>query len=151
MLAGEASNNGTMLGQDVIEQDRRVRLEYIKIYAHHGVLREEDGWAREDEERTMRREEDEDAKSRERRGGTAMGEPHAWRGRRAWLRSSRIANLRQRDKRDLDDAEVRGGQSLQDALEFGLRRARRGADDAGIQNLFIVENIIQCKDFPLIC
>ncbi len=44
-----------------------------------GVLLEEDGWARVEEERTLRGEEDEeDAKSRERRGGTAMGEPHAW-------------------------------------------------------------------------
>ncbi len=44
----------------------------------HGVLLEEDGWAREEEERTLRGEEDkEDAKSRERRGGAAMGEAHA--------------------------------------------------------------------------
>jgi hypothetical protein len=43
----------------------------------HGVLLEEDGWARKEEERTMRCKEDkEDAKSRERWGGTAMGEPH---------------------------------------------------------------------------
>jgi hypothetical protein len=36
---------------------------------HHWVLLKEDGWAREEKERTMRREEDkEDAKSRERRG-----------------------------------------------------------------------------------
>jgi hypothetical protein len=52
---------------------------------HHGVLLEEDGWAREEEERTMRREEDkEDAKSRERRGGTVMGEPHAWDCQEEW-------------------------------------------------------------------
>ncbi len=45
----------------------------------HGVLLEEDEWAREEEERTLRGEEDkEDVKSRERRGGTAMGEAHAW-------------------------------------------------------------------------
>ncbi len=52
---------------------------------HHGVLLEEDGWAREEEEWTMRHEEDkEDAKSRERRGGTAMGEPHAWDCQEEW-------------------------------------------------------------------
>jgi hypothetical protein len=58
---------------------RWVRLEDIRRYVCHGVPREEDGWAREDEELTMRWEEEEDdAELRERRGGTAMGEPHAW-------------------------------------------------------------------------
>ncbi len=59
----------------------RVRLEDIRRYVCHGVLREEDGWVREEKEWTMRRkeEEEEDATLRERRGGTAMGEPHAWR------------------------------------------------------------------------
>jgi hypothetical protein len=53
----------------------------------------------------MRHEvEEEDAKLRERRGGTAMGEPHALRWRQARLRSLRIANMRQRDERDRDDA-----------------------------------------------
>jgi hypothetical protein len=38
----------------------------------------------EEEEWTMRHEEEEeDEKSRERRGGTAMGEPHAWQGQQA--------------------------------------------------------------------
>jgi hypothetical protein len=37
-------------------------------------------------------------------------------------------------RRNLD----RGGQAGED-------------NDAGIQNLFIVENIIQCQDFPLTC
>ncbi len=66
MLATDASNDGTMLGHDVVERDRRVRLEDIRRYFCHGVLWEEDGWAREEEEQTMRREEDEeeDAKSR---------------------------------------------------------------------------------------
>ncbi len=74
----------------------------------HGVLLEEDGWAREEEERTMRREEgEEDAKSRERRGGTAMGEPHA-RGRQ----------------------EERA--AVQDAQEFGTQGARGGNDYASI-------------------
>jgi hypothetical protein len=40
---------------------------------HHGVLLEEDGWVREEEEQTMRCKEDKkDAKSRERRGGTVI-------------------------------------------------------------------------------
>jgi hypothetical protein len=82
MLAADASNYGTMLGHDVVERDRRVGLEDIRRYVRHEVLREEDGWAREEEEGTMRREEEEeDAKSSERRGRTAMGEPHA---RRRW-------------------------------------------------------------------
>jgi hypothetical protein len=82
MLAADASNNGAMLGHDVVKWDRRVRLEDIRRYVCHRVLREEDGWAREEEEWTMRlKEEEEDMKSRKRRGGTAMGEAHAWQGR----------------------------------------------------------------------
>jgi hypothetical protein len=73
----------------------------------------------------MRREEDEeDAKSRERRGGTAMGEPHA-RGRQEERAAAR------------------------DAREFEMRGARGGDDYASIRN--IAENIIQCQDFPLTC
>ncbi len=66
MLAADASNDGTMLGHDVVERDRRVLLEDIRRYVCHEVLWEEDGWVREKEEQTMRREEDEeeDAKSR---------------------------------------------------------------------------------------
>jgi hypothetical protein len=66
MLAADASNDRTMLGHDVVERDRRVLLEDIRRYVCHGVLWEEDGWAREKEEQTMRREEDEeeDTKSR---------------------------------------------------------------------------------------
>jgi hypothetical protein len=66
MLAAEALNNGTMLGHDVVERDRRVCLEDIRRYVCHGVLWEEDGWARQEEEQTMRCKEDEeeDAKSR---------------------------------------------------------------------------------------
>ncbi len=66
MLATDASNDGTMLGHDVIERDRRVLVEDIRRYVCHGVLWEEDRWAREEEEQTMRREEDEeeDVKSR---------------------------------------------------------------------------------------
>ncbi len=56
-----------------------------------------------------------------------------------------------RDERDRDDAEERGGQSTRDAREFGSQGARGGDNDAGIRNLFIVENIIQCQDFHLIC
>ena len=59
MLATDASNDGTMLGHDVVERDRRVLLEDIRRYVCHGVLWEEDGWAMEEEEQTMRREEDE--------------------------------------------------------------------------------------------
>jgi hypothetical protein len=151
MLAADALNDGTKLSQEVVKRDGRVRFEDIRRYVHHEVLLEEYGWAREEEEQNMRREEkEEDAKSRERRGGTAMVEPHARRGRPAWSRSSRIANVRQRDKRDRDDAEEKGGQSPRDAREFGLRGARCGNDDSGIRNLFIVKNIIQCEDFPLI-
>ncbi len=66
MLATDALTDGTMLGHDVVEPHRRVLLEDIRKYVCHGVLQEEDGWAREEEEQTMRREEDEeeDAKSR---------------------------------------------------------------------------------------
>jgi hypothetical protein len=60
MLATDASNDGTMLGHDVGEQDRRVRFEDIRRYNCHRILWEEDGWAREEEEQTMRREEDEE-------------------------------------------------------------------------------------------
>ena len=101
MLAADASNDGTMLGHNVVKWDRRVRLEDISRYVCHGVLREEDGWAREEEERIMRhKEEEEDAKSRERRGGPAMGEPHAWRGWQARTGSLQITNVRLRDERD---------------------------------------------------
>jgi hypothetical protein len=73
----------------------------------------------------MRRKEDkEDAKSRERRGGTTMGEPHAW--------------SRQEERA-----------AAQDAREFGTRGACGGNDYASIRN--IVKNIIQCQDFPLTC
>jgi hypothetical protein len=62
MLAADASNDGTMLGHDVVERVRRVRLEDIRRYVCHGFLWEEDGWAMEEEERTMRgKEEEEDA------------------------------------------------------------------------------------------
>jgi hypothetical protein len=91
----------------------------------HGVLLEEDGWAREEEEQTMRREEDEeDVKSRERRGGTAMGEPHARGRQEEWA-------------------------ATQDAQEFRTRGACGGDDYASIRNIF--ENIIPCQDFPLTC
>ncbi len=53
MLAVDASNDRTMLSHDVVKWDRRVRLEDIRRYVHHGVLREEDGWAREEEERNI--------------------------------------------------------------------------------------------------
>ncbi len=73
----------------------------------------------------MRREEDEeDVKSRKRRGGTRMGEPHA-RGHQ----------------------EERA--AAQDAWEFGTRGACGGNDYASIRNIF--KNIIQCQDFPLTC
>jgi hypothetical protein len=110
MLATDASNDGIMLGHDVVERDCRVLLEDIRRYVCHGVLWEEDGWAREEEEQTMRRKEDEeeDTKSRLRRGGTVMGEPHAWRGRRARTRSSRIANVRQKETREIKMIPMRG-------------------------------------------
>jgi hypothetical protein len=64
---------------NVVERDRRVILEDIRRYVCHGILREEDGWVREEEEWTMRyKKEEEEANLREWRGGTAMGEPHAW-------------------------------------------------------------------------
>jgi hypothetical protein len=48
----------------------------IRRYVRHGVLREEDGWARVEEEQTMRcEEEEEDAKSRERRDEPRWGSP----------------------------------------------------------------------------
>jgi hypothetical protein len=68
MLAVDASNDGTMLGHDVLERDRRMRVEDIRRYVRHRVLREEDGWAREEEERTMRREEEEEDGNRGRGG-----------------------------------------------------------------------------------
>jgi hypothetical protein len=66
MLATDALNDRMMLGHDVVERDCRVLLEDIRRYVCHGVLWEEDGWAREEEEQTMRRKEDEeeDAKLR---------------------------------------------------------------------------------------
>ncbi len=137
MLAADTSNDGTILGHDIVERDRRVRLEDIRRYVSHGVLREENGWAREEEEWTMRRkEEEEDTKSSEKRGGTAMGEPHAWRrqdelapvegrrrlqsrsrrprrrgqrhGRRAWTRSLQITNVRQKETRGIKTMLRRG-------------------------------------------
>jgi hypothetical protein len=73
----------------------------------------------------MRWEEDEeDAKSRERRGGTEMGEPHARGHQEDWA-------------------------AAQDAWKFGTRGAGWGDDYASIRN--IVKNIIQCQDFPLTC
>jgi hypothetical protein len=53
----------------------------------------------------MRRmEEEEDVKLRERRGGTAMGEPHA----RARTSSSRIANVRLKATREIEMMPRRG-------------------------------------------
>jgi hypothetical protein len=60
MLAADTSNDGTMLGHDIVKRDRRVRLEDIQRYVCHGVLWDEDGWAKEEEEQTTRREEDEE-------------------------------------------------------------------------------------------
>ena len=37
-----------------------------------------------------------------------MGEPHAWRGRRARTRSSRIANVRQKEMREIKTMPMRG-------------------------------------------
>jgi hypothetical protein len=66
ILVKDASKDGMILGHDVVERDRRVRLKDIRRYVCHGDLWEEDGWAREEEEQTMRCEEDEgeDATSR---------------------------------------------------------------------------------------
>ena len=47
----------------------------------------------------------------------------------------------ERDERDRDNADERGRRYPRDAREFGSRGARWGNDDAGIRNLFIVENI----------
>jgi hypothetical protein len=55
----------------------------------------------------------------------------------------------EKDKRDQDDAEERGGRSPQEVQEFRTQGACGGDNDAGIQN--IVDNIIQCQDFPLTC
>jgi hypothetical protein len=75
MLATDTLNDGTMLGQDVVERDCRVHFKDIRRHICHGVQREKDGWVREEEERTMRcKEEEKDAKSRDRRGGMAMGD-----------------------------------------------------------------------------
>ncbi len=51
-----------------------------------------------------REEEEEDAKLTERRGGTAMGEPHA----RARTRSLQIANVRQKETREIKTMPMRG-------------------------------------------
>jgi hypothetical protein len=111
MFAMDASNNGMMLSHNIVKQDRRVHLEDIRRYVCHGVLREEDGWAREEEERTIRckEEEEEDTKSRERRGVmVVMGEPHAWQGRQAWTRSLQIANVLQKEMRKTETMPRRG-------------------------------------------
>jgi hypothetical protein len=55
MLAANASNDGTMLGHDIVERDRRVLLEDIRRYVCRKVLWEEDGWAREEEEQNETR------------------------------------------------------------------------------------------------
>jgi hypothetical protein len=47
-----------MLGHKVVKRDRRMRLEDIRRYVCHGILREEDRWAREEEEWTMRLKEE---------------------------------------------------------------------------------------------
>jgi hypothetical protein len=60
MLTTDTSNNGTILGHGIVKQDRKAHLEDIRRYVHHGVLWEEDGWVREEEEWTMRRKEEED-------------------------------------------------------------------------------------------
>ncbi len=68
MLAADALNDGMMLSHEVVERDRRVSLEDIRRYVCHGVLREEDGWAREEEEWTMRHKEEEEDGNRGRGG-----------------------------------------------------------------------------------
>jgi hypothetical protein len=100
-------------------------LEDIRRYVCHGVPQEEDGWEREEKELAMRcKEEEDDAKSRKRRAGMAMWEPHALRCQ-----------------------EELTGAAARDAREFGTRGAWGGNDDAGIQNT--IKNTIQCQDFPL--
>ncbi len=91
----------------------------------------------------MRREEDEeeDTKWRERRGGTAMGEPHTWQGQRARMRSLRISNVRQKETREIEKKPMRGEDDPRKTRGNSDRRASWGDDDAGIRNLFIVENI----------
>jgi hypothetical protein len=71
MLAADALNNAWPQHRQTGTPGAFGRYQGIVC---HGVLWEEDGWAREEEEQTMRRKkEEEDAKSRERRGGMAMG------------------------------------------------------------------------------
>ncbi len=54
MLAADTSNDETILGHDVVKRVRRVHLEEIRRYVCLGVLQEEDGLAREEEEGTIR-------------------------------------------------------------------------------------------------
>jgi hypothetical protein len=93
------------------------------------------------EEEEEEEEEEEDAKSREGRGGTAMGEPHAWRGQRAQTSSSRITNVRQKETREIERCRGEGWTISARRARIRIAEARGGDDDAGIRNLFIVENI----------
>ncbi len=87
-------------------------------------------------------DEEEDAKSRERRGeGGNRGAPCLARVASSDEELTDRQRAAERDKRDRDDVEERGGRSPRDARKFGSRGARGGNDDACFRNLFIVENI----------
>ncbi len=52
--------------------------------------------------------------------------------------------MAERDERDQDDAEERGGQSPARQAGIWIAGVTQGNNDAGIRNLCIVVNIIQC-------
>jgi hypothetical protein len=115
-------------------------------------------------------------KTRERRGGMAMWSPMLgiigeelapWGGRRQYRdcggsyadgkgdsTDEELADCwraMERDMRDQDNAKERGGQSPARHMGIWITGVTQGNDDAGIRNLCIFVNIMQCWDFPLFC
>jgi hypothetical protein len=55
-----------------------------------------------------------------------MGEPHAWRGRQAQTRSSRIANVRQKETREIEMMPMRGKDDPRKTCGNSDRRGHAG-------------------------
>ncbi len=72
----------------------------------------------------------------------AMGEPYAQQGQQARTRSLGITNVQQKETREIKTMPRRGEDNphkMRGNLDCGGERG--GNDDAGIQHLFIVDNI----------
>jgi hypothetical protein len=89
-----------------------------------------------------REEEEEDVKSRERRGGTAMGEPHARRGRRARTKSSRIANVRHKETREIKTMPRRGEDNPRETRGNSDRGGHAGATMMPAYETFSLSRIL---------